>query len=132
MKEVQIENAVMAFAPRHPFLKSAIGYLAANLSSMADNEIRPDMMNVVLTTGPGFLSERLAEYRKVKHSTQSDVAVIPGRAFYPITPGKEPLTEPQAAADYPGSLLIHHWDGSWIRQRYRGQGPVRGYYGYTL
>ena len=135
MPEVLVENAVIGAAAGHPFLHLVQAGLSPILALRKDSDFRQEILTVVLTTGPGFLSEMLVEYRQKRSSLAADVAVVPSHCFYPVVPGGAPLQEPQGPEQHPGTLLIHHWDGSWIRQRYRDDPPCGddtpyGYYGY--
>jgi len=120
IRECLVENAVIGSCAHHPFIGLALARIAEACAGISDGDFAAGRPNVVFLTGPAFLSSRLLEYRQSPESPARDVCILPGKAFYPVTPGG-PLQgrdlPPTAPGDYPGSWCIHWWDGSWVRQQ---------------
>jgi len=120
IREVFIENAVMAFAPAHPFVRAALARIADSCAGISDTEFSEGRPDVLFLTGPAFLSGLLRDYRQTTESFPRDVSLLPGTAFYPVTPGgpgREKKSGPSDPAFYPETYVIHWWDGSWVRQQ---------------
>lgn len=102
--EVLIENAVIASAPRHPWLSLCLARLPGSIRAIPGHS---PVIQVLNMTGPGFLSRVLMEYRAQEGSIGKDVTVLPAALLYPTPPdGQWPI--PSEA------LARHHWRGSWL------------------
>ena len=118
--EVLVENAAIGSCPGHPFLASALSAILAVCAIFSMGDFAKGVPNVVLLTGPGQLSSVLTEYRHKPESIAFDVSVLPTRAFYPVVPGgpwQHTFRPPAVPEEFPGTLLIHWWDGSWVREQ---------------
>ena len=118
--EVLVENAVMAACPGHPFLEAALTAAMEGCALFTAGDFARGVPNVVQLTGPAMLSRVLMQYRQSPASVALDFSVLPSFALYPVVPGGRWQYEARPAAtpdEFPGTFLIHWWDGSWVREQ---------------
>ena len=120
IREVLVENAVIAAAPGHPFVALALARIREACALVSPGDFAAGRPNIVFLTGPARLSRVLMEWRAAEPSVASDLSALPARALYPVVPGglaQNQERPPATPEEFPGAYLVHWWDGSWVRQQ---------------
>ena len=119
IREVLVENAVLAAAPGHPFVALMLARVRDACALVTAGDFAAGRPDVVFLSGPARLSRTLMEWRAAEASVAGDVSVLPPEAFYPVVPGgpSDGPRAPASPAEFPGTFLVHWWDGSWVRQQ---------------
>ena len=105
-----VENAVLGFSPRHPFLTQVLTRLAAESRDWPHRG--GDFMDTVYLSGPGMLSAELLAWRASPAGMRSDVAVVPRRFLHGLS--YEATKLPVDPGDYPDALAFHWLKGKWF------------------
>lgn len=105
-----VENAILGFSPRHPFLTQVLAMLVETQHTWPERS--EDFMETVTLTGPGMLSDELRKWRASATSMRSDVAIIPRRFLYAAN--YEETRAGFDSADFPDSYLFHLFHGKWF------------------
>lgn len=109
MGGIGVENAFLAAAQGHPFIKVVIRLMAERFEKSGPPTSIGD---VIYWSGPGMLTEAITLYRSAPMNLTDDVFIAPSRCLYPVCIHQH-QREPFDARWFSESFGIHHWKGQW-------------------
>jgi len=114
-----IGNALMASAPKHPYMAAIIDDLKTNFS--VDYK-KGDIQQILATTGPLMVARVYREYKKKK-----DVTLLPADLVSPVSIKEVRMlrtghAQPDVLKKVEKAFAIHYCFGSWWPQTTEGKG----------